>query len=85
MIIIFTASNTITNSTNMETFVVHPYKYQEKALRAFLEALEVPFEIKKEESLPDHVVKGIRKGQEDIKLGRSLSLDEFKLKLSSGY
>lgn len=41
MIIIFTASNTITNSTNMETFVVHPDKYQEKALRAFLKALEV--------------------------------------------
>lgn len=32
----------------MEIYVVHPDKYQEKALKAFLKALEVLFEIKKE-------------------------------------
>ena len=45
----------------METYLVHPDKLQEKALKAFLEALEVPYEIKKENSLPDHVIRGIKK------------------------
>ncbi len=66
----------------METYVVHPDKFQEKALKAFLKALEVPFEIKKEASLPAHVISGIRKGQEDIKAGRSISLEEFKEKIA---
>lgn len=66
----------------METYVVHPDKFQEKALKAFLKALEVPFEIKKEASLPVHVISGIRKGQEDIKAGRSISLEEFKEKIA---
>ena len=62
----------------METYLVHPDKIQEKALKAFLEALEVPYEIKKNEGLPEHVLSGVRKGQDDIKLGKSMSLDEFK-------
>lgn len=66
----------------METHVVHPDKFQEKALKSFLKALEVPFEIKKEASLPAHVISGIRKGQEDIKAGRSISLEEFKEKIA---
>lgn len=65
----------------METYLVHPDKLQEKALRAFLEALEVPFEIKYETSIPMHVIDGVKKGQEDIKLGKSLSLEEFKDKI----
>ncbi|RDC54804.1 hypothetical protein DU508_20105 [Pedobacter chinensis] len=67
----------------METYLVHPDKMQEKALRAFLEALEVPYEIKKNSSLPAHVVSGIKKGQDDIKAGRSYSLEEFKEKIST--
>ena len=66
----------------METYVVHPDKFQEKALKAFLKALEVPFEIKKDVSLPAHVISGIRNGQEDIKAGRSISLKEFKEKIA---
>ena len=66
----------------METYVVRPDKFQEKALKAFLKALEVPFEIRKEASLPVHVISGIRKGQEDIKAGKSISLEEFKEKLA---
>lgn len=66
----------------METYVVHPDKFQEKALKAFLKALEVPFEIKKKAGLPAHVISGIRKGQEDIKAGRSISLEEFKEKIA---
>ena len=52
----------------METYIVHPDKLQEKALRAFLKALGVPFEKKKaDDSFPAHVLNGIEKGQLDIK------------------
>jgi hypothetical protein len=67
----------------METYLVHPDKLQEKALKAFLKALEVPYEIKKEASFPAHVIKGIKKGQEDIKAGRTLSLEEFEIRIAS--
>ncbi|KRT16710.1 hypothetical protein ASU31_07805 [Pedobacter ginsenosidimutans] len=67
----------------METYLVHPDKMQEKALKAFLKALEVPYEIKKDSSLPAHVVSGIKKGQDDIKAGKSFSLEEFKEKIST--
>ena len=67
----------------METYLVHPDKLQEKALKAFLEALEVPYEIKKENSLPDHVIRGIKRGQEDIKAGRTITLDEFEKRINS--
>lgn len=46
----------------METYVVHPNKFQEKALKAFLKELEVPYEIRKAASLPEYVISGIRKG-----------------------
>lgn len=67
----------------METYLVYPDKMQEKALKAFLKALEVPYEIKKDSSLPAHVVSGIKKGQDDIKAGKSFSLEEFKEKIST--
>jgi len=67
----------------METYLVHPDKLQEKALKAFLNALEVPYEIKKNASLPTHVISGIKNGQEDIKAGKSFSLEEFKEKIAS--
>lgn len=67
----------------METYLVHPDKIQEKALKAFLKALEVPYEIKKDNSLPAHVVSGIKQGQEDIKARKSFSLEEFKEKISA--
>ncbi|WP_285008196.1 DUF2683 family protein [Pedobacter faecalis] len=66
----------------MATIVVHPEKDQLKAVKAFLKALNVPFE-EKEEKLPQHVIDGIQKGQEDIKAGRSISFDEFKHRLAS--
>jgi len=66
----------------METYVVHPDKVQEKALKAFLKALEVPYEIKKNNDLPEHVISGIKKGQADIKAGKSISLAEFKERIS---
>jgi hypothetical protein len=67
----------------METYLVHPNKLQEKALKAFLEALEVPYEIKEENHLPEHVVKGIQKGQDDIKAGRTITLAEFEKRINN--
>lgn len=67
----------------METYLVHSDKIQEKALKAFLKAFDVPYEIKKNDALPDHVKLGIRQGQDDIKAGKSFSLAEFKEKIST--
>ncbi|NRF41190.1 DUF2683 family protein [Pedobacter foliorum] len=60
----------------METYFVHPDKSQEKALRAFLKALAVPYEKKKDEPLPDHVVKGIKRGQDQLKSGLGKTTQE---------
>jgi len=65
----------------METLIVYPTKTQEKAVKAFLQALNVQFE-KKDEVLPKHVLEGIKKGQEDIKAGDTFTYDEFKQQLS---
>ena len=60
----------------MEALHVYPKKNQQKAVEAFLEALNVPYE--KEEILPDHVIQGIHKGLDDIKAGRTITLEEFE-------
>jgi hypothetical protein len=65
----------------METLIVYPTKAQEKTVTAFLEALNVQFE-KKQAILPSHVLEGIKKGQEDIKAGNTLTYEEFKQQLS---
>lgn len=67
----------------METYLVQPDKSQEKALKAFLTALEVPYEIKKDLNLPAHVISGIERGREDINLGRTITLEQFKTKIGS--
>jgi len=66
---------------NMSTYVIHPTDEQEKVVKAFLEALDISFE-KEDEQLPDHVLAGIARGQEDIKAGRTMSFDEFKKKMT---
>jgi hypothetical protein len=60
----------------MEAIHIYPTKDQEKAVIAFLEALEVPFD--KGEELPEHVLKGIQTGRAEIRAGRYMTLDEFK-------
>lgn len=59
----------------MEAIHVYPNKDQEKAVIAFLEAMQVPFDI--DEELPEHVLKGIETGREQIRAGRHMTLDEF--------
>ena len=63
----------------MSTYLIHPTDEQEKIVKAFLEALDISFI--KEDTLPDYVLKGIARGQEDIKAGRTLSLEEFKKRM----
>ena len=60
----------------METYFVHPDKSQEKALRAFLKALAVPFEKKKDEPLPTHVVAGIKRGRDQLENGLGKTTEE---------
>ncbi|MHA4895357.1 DUF2683 family protein [Pedobacter sp. PWIIR3] len=60
----------------METYLVHPDKSQEKALKAFLKALAVPFEKKKDDPLPVHVVEGIKRGQDQLKKGMGKTSEE---------
>lgn len=67
----------------MTTIVVHPKKDQLKTLKAVLKALDMRFEEKKEEKLPQHVIDGIKRGQEDLKAGRSITLDHFSERISA--
>ncbi|MBD1366185.1 hypothetical protein IDJ77_20405 [Mucilaginibacter sp. ZT4R22] len=64
----------------MATYIVNPTEEQEKALNAFLKALEVSFVKDDDEALPPHVVEGIARGREDIKAGRFKTFEEFKQK-----
>lgn len=66
----------------MKTYTIYPTDEQEKIIRAFLEKNEISF-LKEEETLPDYVLEGIISGQEDIKAGRSITLEEFKKKMLS--
>ncbi|RYG10700.1 MAG: hypothetical protein EOO07_21735 [Chitinophagaceae bacterium] len=67
----------------MSTYVITPTAEQEKVVKAFLEALNISFEKNDEEVLPEHVLKGIAKGLEDVEAGRTITMDEFKKRLAS--
>lgn len=41
------------------------------------------FFFKEDETLPDYVLAGIAKGQEDVKAGRTITLEEFKKRMLS--
>jgi len=66
----------------MAAYVIYPTDEQAKFVKAFLEALEIPFVNDDEQDLPPHVLAGIARGQADIKAGRSVTLEEFKKKFS---
>jgi hypothetical protein len=61
----------------MSTYVAYPTAEQETLLLAFLEKHNIPF-YKEDETLPDHVLDGIKRGQGDIEAGRFITLEEFK-------
>ena len=66
----------------MSTFIIYPNIEQEKIVKAFLEALDIPF-VQEDEHLPDHVLEGIARGLADAEAGRTITLDEFKKKFPS--
>ena len=66
----------------MKTYLVYPTKDQEKMIQAFFEANEISF-FEEDEELPQHVLDGIKRGQEDIKAGRFITHEEFKKRMSS--
>jgi len=65
----------------MAEYIVYPNIPQEKALKAFLEALEIPFEEIPDAELPKYVLDGIAKGQADFEAGRFITFDQFKKRL----
>ncbi len=63
----------------MSTYLVYPTSEQEQAVKEFLETLHIPFQKEDdEEKLPQHVLDGIKRGQEDFKAGRFISYEEFR-------
>jgi len=66
----------------MKTYLLYPTKDQEKILRPFLEENQISF-FEEDEELPQHVLDGIKRGQEDVAAGRTITFDEFKKRFSS--
>ncbi len=63
----------------MSTFVINPTAEQEKLITAFLEEQHIPF-FKEDETLPQYVLEGIKRGQEDFEAGRFTTFEDFKKK-----
>ena len=66
----------------MKTYLLYPTEAQEKILQTFLKENDILF-FKEDETLPDYVLAGIAKGQEDVKAGRTITLEEFKKRMLS--
>ena len=64
---------------DMSSYIVNPTVEQENLIKAFLEEQHISF-FKQDETLPVHVLEGIRRGQEDIAAGRFITFEEFKEK-----
>jgi predicted transcriptional regulator len=64
----------------MAAYVIYPTDEQEKAIKAFLEALEVSFVRDDEVELPPHVLEGIARGEADIEAGKFVTFEDFKKK-----
>jgi len=61
----------------MSTYLIYPNDEQEKMIKEFLESNDISF-VREDEQLPDYVLQGIARGQEDIKAGRTITFEEFK-------
>jgi len=57
--------------------LIYPNDEQEKMIKEFLESNDISF-VREDEQLPDYVLQGIARGQEDIKAGRTITFEEFK-------
>jgi len=69
----------------MKTYLLYPNGDQEKMIADFLEANNISFfeDNDAEEELPQHVIEGIKRGQEDAKAGRTITLEEFRKRFLS--
>ncbi|MDB5087410.1 MAG: hypothetical protein JWR09_1404 [Mucilaginibacter sp.] len=69
----------------MKTYLLYPNRDQEKMIADFLEANNISFfeDDDAEEELPQHVIDGIKRGQEDAKAGRTITLEEFRKRFLS--
>jgi len=69
----------------MKTYLLYPTEDQEKLIQSFLETNQIPFieEEEDEVELPQHVLDGIKRGQEDVAAGRTITLEEFKKRFLS--
>jgi len=68
----------------MKTYLLYPNAEQEKMIADFIMANNISFfEDNDDDELPQHVIDGIKRGQEDVKAGRTITLDEFKRKYLS--
>lgn len=64
----------------MEAITIHPENAEQlKTVKSILKALKVPFE-PQTNPLPDHVLKNIDRGIEQISQEKTISLEEFKKK-----
>jgi len=66
----------------MKTYLLYPTEDQAKTIQAFLGTNQIPFieEEDPDEELPQFVLDGIKRGQEDIAAGHTITLEEFKKK-----
>ena len=69
----------------MKTYLLYPNGDQEKIIADFLEANNISFfeDDDAQEDLPQHVLDGIKRGQEDVKAGRTITLEEFRKRFLS--
>jgi len=67
----------------MKTYLLYPNEDQEKMIADFIKANNITFFEDKEDELPQHVLDGIKQGQEDVAAGRMITLEQFKQRLSS--
>jgi hypothetical protein len=67
----------------MKSYIAYPTEQQAGIMIAFFKALDISYEQVVSDVLPASVLENIHRGQEDIAVGRTVSLEEFKKHLSS--
>ncbi|WDF79836.1 hypothetical protein ACFGVS_11215 [Mucilaginibacter sp. AW1-7] len=67
----------------MKSYIAYPTEQQARIMIAFFKALDISYEQVVSDALPPGVLENIQRGQEDIAAGRTVSLEEFKKRLSS--
>lgn len=72
--------NKLVEQNAVETYLMHPDQFQEQTMKSLIKTSDSSLDI--ERPLPEYVVNGIKKAQEDMKSGRSISLEAFKKRLS---